>query len=129
MSDIKPVTWFDDPSHFRKHSRREFIFAGLVGGLGLSLGEFFKLQAAQTSTPGIVNPPAVAKSLIHIFMPGGWAAQETFDPKPQAPIEYRGPLGSIGEQAEQREIGDQLNEDLLWRHEIVAGRKVNRKDG
>jgi Protein of unknown function (DUF1501) len=95
MSDIQPVTWNDDPSHFRKHSRREFLFAGLVGGLGLSLGEFFKLRAAQTSTPDIVSPPVVAKSLIHIFMPGGWAAQETFDPKPQAPIEYRGPLGSI----------------------------------
>jgi len=68
MSDIQPVTWYDDPSHFRKNSRREFIFAGLVGGLGLTLGDFFKLRAAQTSTPGIVNPPVVAKSLIHIFM-------------------------------------------------------------
>ena len=31
MSDIKPVTWYEDPAHFRKTSRREFLFAGLVG--------------------------------------------------------------------------------------------------
>jgi hypothetical protein len=36
-----------------------------------------------------------AKSVIHIFLPGGFAQQETFDPKPYAPIEYRGPLGSV----------------------------------
>ena len=33
--------------------------------------------------------------MIHIFLPGGIAHQETFDPKPFAPIEYRGEMGSI----------------------------------
>ena len=36
-----------------------------------------------------------AKSVIHIFMPGGIAHQETWDPKPNAPIDYRGEMGSI----------------------------------
>src|SRR6202453_4396787 len=124
MSDIKPVTWFDDPSHFRKHSRREFIFAGLVGGLGLSLGDYFKLQAAQTSTPGIVNPPAVAKSLIHIFMPGGWAAQETFDPKPQAPIEYRGPLGSIDTNVDGVRLSEYLKDTAKIMDKITVVRSM-----
>jgi hypothetical protein len=35
MSDIKPVTWYDDPAHFRRVSRRDFLYDGLVGGLGL----------------------------------------------------------------------------------------------
>ncbi|RYD39151.1 MAG: DUF1501 domain-containing protein, partial [Verrucomicrobiaceae bacterium] len=93
MSEIKPVTWFDDPSHFRRASRREFLYVGLVGGLGLSLGNFFKLQAAEAAAA----QPLVAKaeSLIHIFLPGGSSAQEMWDPKPLAPIEYRGPIGSI----------------------------------
>ena len=38
---------------------------------------------------------AKADSVIHIFLPGGIAHQETFDPKPFAPIEYRGDMGSI----------------------------------
>ena len=37
----------------------------------------------------------VAKSVINIFLPGGMAHQESFDPKPYAPAEYRGPFGSI----------------------------------
>jgi hypothetical protein len=94
MSDIKPVTWYDDPAHFRRTSRREFLYVGLVGGLGLSLGDFFKAQAAQQA--GLTQPlVAKAQSLIHIFLPGGCAHHETWDPKPFAPIEYRGPLGTV----------------------------------
>src|SRR5689334_11898162 len=90
MSLIKPVTFHDDPAHFRKVSRREFLYAGLIGGLGLTMGDYMKLRAAETD---IIQP--TAKSLIHIFLPGGCAHQETWDPKPLAPIEYRGPLGTV----------------------------------
>jgi hypothetical protein len=94
MSEIKPVTWYEDPAHFRKTSRREFLYVGLVGGLGLSLGSYFKAQAAQQA--GLTEPlVAKAQSLIHIFLPGGSAHHETWDPKPFAPIEYRGPLGTV----------------------------------
>src|SRR4051794_36002958 len=93
MSDIRPVTWLDDPAHFQKTSRRDFLYTGLVGGLGLTLGNFFKLRAAELAS----EQPLVAKaqSLIHIFLPGGCAHQESWDPKPFAPIEYRGPLGTV----------------------------------
>ncbi|MDQ3623624.1 MAG: DUF1501 domain-containing protein [Verrucomicrobiota bacterium] len=93
MSDIQPVTWFDDPAHFRKVARREFLFVGLVGGLGLSLGNLFKLRAEEAALTQAIAPRA--ESLIHIYLPGGAAAQETWDPKPFAPIEYRGPLGTV----------------------------------
>jgi len=92
MSDIQPVTWTQDPAHFRKASRREFLFTGLVGGLGLTLGDFFKLRAEQAAVEPLV---AKAESLIHIFLPGGAAHQEMWDPKPFAPVEYRGPLGVV----------------------------------
>lgn len=69
-------------------NRREFLYTGLFGGLGLSIGDYLKLNA-QTS----INPKA--QSVIHIFLPGGAAAQETWDPKPLAPAEYRGPLRSV----------------------------------
>ncbi len=98
MSDIQPVTWFEDPAHFRKVARREFIFTGLIGGLGLSLGNFMKLRAEQAKDPLAGTLGALdtkAEACIHIFLPGGSAAQETWDPKPFAPIEYRGPLGTV----------------------------------
>ncbi len=89
MSDFQPITWREDPSHFRKVSRRDFLYVGLVGGLGLTLGDFFKSRAAEAVTE------AKAKALIHIFLPGGISAHESFDPKPLAPVEVRGPFGSI----------------------------------
>ncbi len=94
MSDIQPVTWHQDPAHFRKTSRRDFLYVGLVGGLGLSLGNLFKLQAAEQAS--MLDPlVAKAESLIHIYLPGGCAHQESWDPKPYAPIEYRGPLSTV----------------------------------
>ncbi len=93
MSDIKPVTWNEDPAHFRHTSRREFIYAGLIGGLGLTLGDYFKLRAAEAELTSPLK--AKAQSLIHIYLPGGAAHQELWDPKPLAPIEFRGPLGVV----------------------------------
>lgn len=93
MSDSKPVTWHDDPAHFRKTSRREFLYVGLVGGLGLSLGNFMKLRAADAAAG--TGLKAAAESIIHIYLPGGMAHQESWDPKPLAPIEFRGPLGTV----------------------------------
>jgi len=74
--------------HIWRPNRREFLFVGLVGSVGLTLGNLFKLRA---QTPGL-KPRA--ESVINIFLPGGIAAQESFDPKLLAPIEYRGPLGT-----------------------------------
>lgn len=81
--------------------RRDFLYVGLLGGvaggLGLTLPAFFANTARARTGDEPGKPPArnaVAKSVIHIFLPGGLAAQESFDPKPLAPIEYRGPLGT-----------------------------------
>jgi hypothetical protein len=101
----KPVSWQDDPSHFVRPSRRAFLHVGLVGGLGLTLGDYFRLQAAQTPG-GTKEPPA--KSIIHIFLPGGIAHQDFVDPKPLAPIEYRGEMGTV----KTKLPGDFFNEHM-----------------
>jgi Protein of unknown function (DUF1501) len=75
-------------------SRREFLYVGLLGGLGLSLPGFLKNQASAAQKL-YTSKEGIAKGVIHIFLPGGLAHQESFDPKPLAPAEYRGPFGSI----------------------------------
>ena len=75
--------------------RRAFLQVGMIGGLGLTLGDFFRMQSAQAAQKYYESKEGKAKSVIHIFLPGGTAHQETWDPKPYAPVEYRGPLGSI----------------------------------
>jgi hypothetical protein len=73
-----------------KMNRRNFIQVGCLGSIGLSLADYLKLQAEDG-----IAPNARAQSVIYIYLPGGFAAQETFDPKPLAPVEYKGPLSAI----------------------------------
>lgn len=92
---VRKGTWHDDPAHFRRPSRRDFLHVGVVGGLGLTLGQFFRLQQARGEIKNYESKEGTAKSVIHIFLPGGMAHQESWDPKPFAPIEYRGEMGTV----------------------------------
>src|SRR5688572_28940678 len=94
MRDSSGFSWCNSPEHAWRPSRREFLFVGLVGTLGLSLSDMFRLQARATAAKGAAKE-GVAKSIINIYLPGGMSAQESFDPKMLAPIEYRGPLGTV----------------------------------
>src|SRR5580698_3275252 len=77
-----------------KPGRRGFLTVGALAGAGLSLADFFRLEArAEQKNYDFIE--AKAKSVIHIYLPGGMAQQETFDPKPFAPLEYRGELKPI----------------------------------
>lgn len=90
----KYSSWCNSPDHVWRPDRREFLYVGVLGTLGLTLGNLFKLEAASSPESLVTKSPA-AKSVINIYLPGGMAAQESFDPKLFAPIEYRGPLDSI----------------------------------
>ncbi|MCA9139681.1 MAG: DUF1501 domain-containing protein [Planctomycetales bacterium] len=75
-------------------SRRGFLAAGALGGIGLSLPELLMRQAmAEQKQYDFVE--AKAKSVIHVYLPGGMAQQESFDPKPYSPLEYRGEMRTI----------------------------------
>ena len=99
MSKLSKITgtWNDDPMHARRPKgmgRRSFMQVGIVAGLGLSLGDMLRMEA-RADIKHYESKEGPAKSVIHIFLPGGMAHQESFDPKPFAPVEYRGPLGTI----------------------------------
>jgi hypothetical protein len=80
--------------------RRSFMQVGAVGALGLTLGDYFKLQAAEAAAPVPAKKGPKAESIIHIFLPGGMAHQESWDPKPFAPVEYRGDMGLVNTKIE-----------------------------
>jgi uncharacterized protein (DUF1501 family) len=84
-------------------SRRAFLHVGAVGALGLTLDQYLRLQAAE---PAAKKPKAEA--CIHIFLPGGMAHQESWDPKPFAPVEYRGQMATVKTKIE----GEVFNECL-----------------
>src|SRR5262245_38540929 len=69
--------------------RREFLRAGSLGLLGLGLPRLL-----QARSQGVV-PRARARACILLVMWGGPAQQDTWDPKPDAPAEYRGEFKPI----------------------------------
>ncbi|QDT41141.1 hypothetical protein Pan241w_12010 [Gimesia alba] len=68
-------------------SRRDFLRVGSLSFVGLSMSERAALSAAQSDRS--------QKNCILIMMTGGASQLETFDPKPEAPAEIRGPLKAI----------------------------------
>ena len=72
-------------------TRRDLLQVGALGPLGIGLGD---VLAAETGASGTVGLGA-AKSCILLFPYGSPPTHETFDPKPDAPAEIRGELGSI----------------------------------
>jgi hypothetical protein len=89
--------------------RREILSVGGLGLLGLSLGDFFRARSARADAKSFAHFDGTAKNVIQIWLPGGQAHQETFDPKPLAPAEYRGDMGVI----DTALPGVQFNERLV----------------
>ena len=78
-----------------RSSRRDFLHVGFAGGIGLTLADFLQIKQAQAEIKNYKSVEGTAKSVIFIYMPGGMCHQETFDPKPYAPLEYRGPRSVV----------------------------------
>ena len=71
--------------------RREFLHVGGLGVLGLGLTDLLRLRASAAQGSTNRRSPAC----ILIWLDGGPSHLETFDPKPDAPAEVRGPFGTI----------------------------------
>ncbi len=69
--------------------RRDFLTAGVLGGIGLTLPGYLRMAAAGQ------DRPAHADSAIFINLQGGPSHIDTFDLKPEAPAEYRGTFKPI----------------------------------
>ena len=69
-------------------TRRSFLQAGFLGLGGLALPQLLQARAEAGSA-------AKKTSVIYIELTGGPTHIETYDPKPEAPAEYRGPLGVV----------------------------------
>ena len=87
-----------------KLSRREILRAGLVGFSSLTLPGLYGLRAASAAAP----KPAENTAVILVWLRGGASHLETFDPKPEAPSDYRGPYSPIDTNIPGIRIGELL---------------------
>jgi len=96
-------------------ARREFLRIGL-GGLGsLPLPQLWQLRARaeQAPAPADANRPGTA--VIVVWLRGGASHLETFDPKPNASSDYRGPFSPIATNNSALQVCE-----LLPRHARIA---------
>src|SRR5262245_60807228 len=111
------------------HSRRSFLQAGGLSVLGLSLGDWWQARAAQgdlvTSSGGRRREP----SCIFIFLSGGPSHFETFDPKPNAPVNIRGPYGIINTNVSGIQISELLPLTAQCMDKCAILRSMTSKDG
>jgi hypothetical protein len=75
-------------------ARRDLLRVGGLTALGFGLGDFYRMQRVAAESLASTGK-ASAKSCILIWLDGGPSHLETFDPKPDAPAEVRGPLQTI----------------------------------
>lgn len=83
------------PSSPLRATRREWLRVGGLGALGLSLPVLWRTPASGAVTPARGASFGRAKSCILLFLSGGPPQHETFDPKPEAPLEIRGEFKSM----------------------------------
>src|SRR5262245_50381494 len=77
-------------------SRRNFVQAGVLGLGGLTLPQFLAGRSDAASRSSIrFDPKRAGTSVILMWMSGGPGHHETWDPKPDAVSQFRGPFGAI----------------------------------
>ena len=83
--------------------RRGFVKAGALGMAGLSLPQVLKAESA-------ADPAKTSKekSVIILWQRGGPSQHETWDPKPDAPQDYRGAFGAMSTNVPGIQICDLL---------------------
>src|SRR5580704_11611506 len=69
-------------------SRRDFLHAGAISTLGLMLPGYFAAKAQGQAATRDIN-------CIMLFLVGGPSHIDTWDPKPDAPAEVRGPFRAM----------------------------------
>lgn len=90
--------------------RRDFLQAGALGAIGLSLPGYLAAKEH-----GAIKPEHDKKACIMIFNLGAPSQLDTFDMKPDAPAEVRGPFKPIKTKSAEIEISE-----ILPRHAQVA---------
>lgn len=106
-------------------TRRSMIQAGLMGTVGLAAPDLLRLQAR--SAEG--GTPARDTAVIFVELAGGPTQHETYDPKPHAPQEYRGPLNAIDTVLPGVQISELMVEQAKVLDKLAVVRSIHHDSG
>jgi hypothetical protein len=106
---------------FRSWTRREILSAGWACGLGLTLPELMRARDESTGSAS----PGRARSVIILYLHGGHAQQETWDPKPRGPLPARGEFGAIATSVPGIHVGELLPRSARIMHKLAVIRSLS----
>src|SRR4051794_7407934 len=103
--------------------RRSFLQAGFLGLAGPSLADLLRIRSAQAAAPGKET------ACILVWLDGGPPQHETYDPKPEAPAEFRGPLQAIATAAPGIRVSELLPYHARMMGKMSVLRSVYHNNG
>src|SRR5262245_53369900 len=106
-------------------TRRSFLQAGVLGVGGLALGDYLRAQ----ETEDYALPHVKDASVILFWMSGGPGHMETWDPKPDAVRQFRGPFGATKTTVPGMLFGELLPEEAKIADKLAILRGVNHGSG
>src|SRR5438128_707864 len=106
-----------------KLNRREWLRVGGLSTLALGLADLFRVRAeAKGNSKGTFGR---VKSLILLYLHGGAAQQETWDPKPDGPSPARGEFGAIATSVPGVHISELLPRSAPIMHKLAVIRSLS----
>src|SRR6516162_205289 len=106
-------------------TRRNFLRAGVLGLGGLTLADLGRLRAGS----GDSAPKREGTAVILFWLSGGPGHMETWDPKPDAVAQFRGPFGAIRTRVPGVQFGELLPETGKIADKLAILRSVNHGSG
>jgi len=111
------------PSTGPRTTRRELLRIGLGGFTALGLADVLRLRAQAAA------PDRKRTAVILVWMRGGASHIETFDPKPDAPSDYRGPFSPIATNVAGIQISQLLPRLATMADRYALVRSIAHKSG
>lgn len=110
-------------------NRRNFVQAGTLGLGGLTLSDYLQIQARAAGNASTSIERTSDTSVILMWMSGGPGHHETWDPKPDAVSQYRGPFGAISTNVPGIQFSEMLPEQAQIADKLSVIRSVNHGSG
>jgi hypothetical protein len=108
-------------------TRRDVLRIGALSVLGLTMPDLFRAAYAEKVLTGKTNIKDI--SCILLWMGGGPSHIDTFDPKPDAPQDIRGPFGAVATNVSGIQIGEHLPKLARHADKFSIVRSVTSPDG
>ena len=121
MSD----NWLSDCENFH---RRDFLKVGMLSMLGLTMSKYYAL-ADTTNKAALPKGSGTADSCVLIWLGGGPSHLDTWDLKPDAPLEIRGDYKPINTSASGMQISEHMPKTAKVGDKICLVRSVTSPTG